>query len=116
MKVLLTIALVAGAATAVAPAYAKTDDGVPTREVGYSDLKLHTTEGQRILKKRVKLAAAQVCGEKSDIITIGTPNYFCSISVYQAARPQMKAAFDRARNGTVELTSAQKAISVSGGL
>lgn len=92
---------------ATAPASAKdraitvtaTEERVPVRIVSYRDLNLAKSEDERILVKRVRVAAKDVCIESvpSDAY-YSTLSLRCRSNAWQGARPQIKRAVARARD------------------
>ena len=69
---------------------------VPTRRVGYADLNLATSSGEKMLNRRVGQAVRSVCKE-----AIGNAFDFygtieCRDFAWDGARPQMKRAIRRA--------------------
>jgi len=110
---------------ATAPASAKdrpitvtaTQERVPVRIVSYRDLNLTNSEDEKILVKRVRFAAKDVCFESAP----SDPYYStlalsCRSNAWQGARPQVKRAVARARdiaaNGWSEVAPVAITISV----
>ena len=119
---------------AVTPAQAKSDPVVitgqkvsdlPVRRVGFSDLNLAAAADQRALERRVGSAVKQVCfagGYAIDQTVESHANFRgCSDFAWDAARPQIAAAIDRARalalneNGAVAVGSVAITISAPAG-
>ena len=66
-------------------AHAKPSDGLylPTLDVFYGDLNLSNTHGARVMLKRIKFAAARVCGHAPDTMLDlkGRANYKSCVRV-----------------------------------
>lgn len=98
------IAVTAGGLVAISPAVSAqarpvvvlAPPDVPTRRVGYADLNLATSSGEKMLDRRVGQAVRSVCNE-----AIGNGFDFygmieCRDFAWDGARPQMNRAIRRA--------------------
>lgn len=105
------LSLAAYAAVAAAPLSAETrvvGTSLPSQTVYYGDLNLEDSRGQRALNARVRSAAKSVCFVSFSTIPLKemAQTKACVRSAIDDAQPQIAAAMQRARNGTV-LAAAQ---------
>jgi UrcA family protein len=124
-SLLVACAVTAAIFTASAPATARqspitviaTAQDVPVRYVSYRDLNLAKPEGERILVKRVRVAAKDVCVESVRFDTaFGTETVSCRSQAWHGAKPQIDRAVTRAReiaaNGWSAIAPVAIAISI----
>jgi UrcA family protein len=73
------------------------------QQVNFADLNLRETHARMVLDRRVMSAAWSVCiaaeGLERATFALGDAGNNCPNSTYHAARPQIRAAIDRAKSG-----------------
>ncbi len=75
---------------------------VPTRHVGYKDLNLATDDGVATLRRRVKHAAIDVCGDKDAQLMYSLfAQSRCYHGAMNGAEPQIATAVKRYRSNDV---------------
>lgn len=87
--VTLAAALVAGTAAFAAPASAQE---VRTMAVSYKDLNLNTAEGQKMLARRIAVAANQVCAQSGQGLEIEMDVHSCKLAAKTRANAQLAQA------------------------
>ena len=68
-----------------------------TRRVSFADLDLATSEGERMLNRRVRTAVSQVCAVEVGPSSIFYVEYACRKLTWRDTQPQIRSAVSRAR-------------------